>query len=216
MIKFSTTTDLKWAIDQLDSTLFEGKKLKFLQKPKEAEAKKVVAESFVKFKWYAWPLTKKGIGIVIFKSEEGAVKASEVFARTFDSKEVVAEVKGRNLHLKGLNEITDETYLRSRLEIHGEIEDVQLEKTQTQESNRAETLIEHHVKLKIEKEEKFEILYVNKMSQGLRVAKVRIENPQSIDKISNAFNEQIGMIGKTRLYIEPQHVHPILIADHKM
>lgn len=59
-------------------------------------------------------------------------------------------------------------------------------------------------------------MYVNKMSNGLRVAKVEMYNVKSIPVLCNALNEGTSLMGKTRLYVHPHHTHPILIADEKM
>lgn len=54
------------------------------------------------------------------------------------------------------------------------------------------------------------------MSNGLRVAKVKMYNPKSIPLLCNALNEGTSMMGKTRLYIQPQHTNPIVVPDHKL
>lgn len=46
------------------------KKIKFVKTVNAEKNKMMIAESHIKFKWFAWPLTKKGAGIVVFKSKE--------------------------------------------------------------------------------------------------------------------------------------------------
>ena len=77
----------------------------------------------------------------------------------------------------GLNEKTDEIYLKSRLSVCGEIEDIQLEKAPIQESNNAESMIDYLIKEHTSPQERFHLEYINKMSEGLRVAKVTMHNP---------------------------------------
>lgn len=86
VITFCSTGDLRWAVDQLHYTSFNGKRIKFEKLENNPEDKKISSDNTVKFKWYAWPLTKKGIGIVVFRTHEAASKAAEVFARPFDGK----------------------------------------------------------------------------------------------------------------------------------
>lgn len=45
------------------------------------------------------------------------------------------------------------------------------------------------------------------------MAKIKMLNLKSIQILSNALNETNDLIGKTRLYIEPEHTYPILVQD---
>lgn len=85
--------DLEWAVDNLNYTFWKGKKIKFAEVNKNMFENKIsLPQISVNFKWYAWGLTKKGSGIVVFTTAEAAVNASKLFSNLFDGKRVTAIV----------------------------------------------------------------------------------------------------------------------------
>ena len=92
-ITFCSIGDLGWVREQLDHTEFNGKKITFEKPDFNIDDNRLTINRAIKFKWYACPLTKKGVGIVVFKTVDGAKKAQEVFTQPFDKKDVIAKVE---------------------------------------------------------------------------------------------------------------------------
>jgi hypothetical protein len=107
--------------------------------------------------------------------------------------------------------LTDEIYLRNTLEVYGEIEDIHLDKYTLNEPKNFENLIDFYIKEYTSKDERFHIKSVKKVAQGLRIAKVGMQNPASIPIICSALNDKKNLIGQTRLYVTPYYSHPFLI-----
>ena len=165
--------DLKWVVTELSKTLFHNAPLSFLLNSPPAESRPLPTNSLI-FKWFAYPLTKAGKGEVYFSTPAGAQAAQSAFSTSFDSHLVTTAIHSNILYLSNLNPVTDELYLVSKLSPYGEIVHVQLEKQRMEEHNNAERMLGFLICEVLGRTERFQVEYVRKMGDGLRVAKVRM------------------------------------------
>lgn len=106
-LTFCSSKDLQWVVNELNYSEFGDKVITFENPDNIAQVKRLTAQSIIKFKWFAWPLTKKGAGTIVFKTNVEANNAGEIFTQKFDEKQVSACVESNILRLEGLNERSD-------------------------------------------------------------------------------------------------------------